>query len=89
MHVAQVIAGGLLLLWVFGLFGKLWGHDMAGIVTGIKLFIPVWLVVSLVNMWVGVAKAGYTVAQEAPILVIVFATPAIVAALLAWQLARA
>lgn len=88
MHMLLVIVGGIILLALFALFGKLWGGDMAGVVTGAKLFIPAWLLVALVNMWVGVTKAGYTIAQEAPILLVVFAVPAIVAAVLAWQLAR-
>lgn len=88
MHMLLVIVGGIILLGLFVLFGKLWGGDMAGVVTGAKLFIPAWLLVALVNMWVGVTKAGYTIAQEAPILLVVFAVPAIVAAVLAWQLAR-
>ena len=49
---------------------------------------PVWLVVALVNMWVGVTRAAYTVAQELPILLVVFAVPAVIAALVARQLAR-
>lgn len=51
MHMLFVITGGLLLCGVFALFGKLWGGDMASVVTGLKLFIPVWLVVALINMW--------------------------------------
>lgn len=39
-------------------------------------------------MWVGVTKAGYTVAQELPILGVVIAVPAVLALLLAWQVAR-
>lgn len=88
MHMLLVIIGGLLLCGVFALFGKLWGGDIAGVVTGLKLFIPAWLVVALINMWVGVTKAGYTVAQELPILLIVFAVPAIAAGIAMWQLAR-
>lgn len=88
MHMLLVIIGGVLLLGVFALFGRLWGGDVAGIATGAKVFIPVWLAAALVNMWVGVARAGYTVAQELPILLIVFAAPAALAGLLAWQLAR-
>lgn len=88
MHMLQVIVGGLLLLGVFSLFGKLWGGDVAGIVSGARLFIPAWLAIALVNMWVGVTKAGYTVSQEVPILFIVFAVPAAAAMLLAWQLAK-
>ena len=40
-------------------------------------------------MWVGVTHAGYTVRQEAPILVLVFLLPAVVAGVAAWQLSRA
>ncbi|WP_448785217.1 hypothetical protein [Brucella intermedia] len=88
MHMLLVITGGLLLCGVFALFGKLWGGDMASVVTGLKLFIPVWLVVALINMWVGVTRAGYTFAQELPILIVVFAVPAAIATLLVWQMAR-
>ncbi|MXN51667.1 hypothetical protein GR158_11110 [Shinella sp. AETb1-6] len=88
MHMLLVIAGGVILLGVFALFGKLWGADVAGIAAGARLFIPVWLVVAITNMWVGVTKAGYTVAQELPILAVVFLVPAILAAALAWQLAK-
>lgn len=88
MHMLLVIVGGILLLAVFALFGKLWGGDLPGIAAGAKLFVPVWLVIALINMWVGVARAGYTVAQELPILLVVFAVPAIVAAVAIWQLAK-
>ena len=88
MHMIQVMAGGALLLAVFALFGRLWGGDAAAIATGAKFFIPVWLVVALINMWVGITKAGYTVSQELPILLIVFAVPAAIAALTVWQLTR-
>lgn len=36
-------------------------------------------------MWAGVTKAGYTVAQELPILPVVFAVPAILVAVPPWQ----
>lgn len=88
MHMLLVITGGVLLLGVFALFGKLWGGDVAGVAAAAKVFVTVWLVVALVNMWIGVNKAGYTVAQELPILLVVFAVPAVIAALVAWQLAR-
>nr|WP_299503247.1 hypothetical protein [uncultured Rhizobium sp.] len=88
MHMLLVIAGGTVLLGLFSLFGKLWGGDVAGVALGARAFIPVWLVVALVNMWVGVTKAGYTAAQELPILFVVFLVPAALAALMAWQLTR-
>jgi uncharacterized membrane protein YwaF len=89
MHVAMVMGGGLGLLALFVLFGWLWGASAAGMALAAKAFVPAWLVVALVNMWVGVSHAGYTVRQEAPILLLVFAVPAIVAGVVAWQLTRA
>lgn len=89
MHMLQVILGGAVLLGVFALFGKLWGGDMGGAVTAAKLFIPVWLGIAAVNMWVGVTKAGYTVAQELPILLIVAGVPSAIAAIAIWQLTKA
>jgi hypothetical protein len=89
MHVAMVIGGGLVLLGLFVLFGWLWGASAAGMALAAKFFVPAWAVVALVNMWVGVSHAGYTVRQEAPILVLVFLLPAVVAGIVAWQLSRA
>lgn len=88
MHVAMVIGTGLLLLCVFSMFGWLWGASMAGVAMAAKSFVPAWLVIASVNMWVGVTHAGYTVRQEAPILILVFGVPAAVAALVAWRLSR-
>lgn len=87
MHMTLVIVAGLMLLGVFGLFGWLWGHDLHGTALAAKVFVPVWLAVALANMWVGVTKAGYTVAQELPILAIVFLVPAAVALAVSWKLA--
>ena len=88
MHMAMVMGAGILLLGVFVMFGWLWGASAAGMVLAAKVFMPVWLLVAATNMWVGVAHAGYTVRQELPILLIVFAVPAVVAAIAAWQLSR-
>ncbi|MCD2165269.1 hypothetical protein [Comamonas koreensis] len=89
MHMLLVMLTGLLLLAVFALLGKLWGADADSIMLAAKYFIPVWLGVALVNMWVGVHKAGYTVAQELPILLVNFAVPAALALGLVWWLGRA
>lgn len=53
MHMLLVITGGLILCGVFALFGKLWGGDMASVANSLKLFVPAWLVIALINMWVG------------------------------------
>lgn len=88
MHMLMVVVGGVVLFGVFLLFGQLWGGATPALATAAKAFVPVWLVVSVTNLWVGVNKAGYTVAQELPILAIVFAVPAAIACIAVWQFAR-
>lgn len=87
MHMLLVIVGGLVMLGLFALFGWLWGDSSAAVATAAGLFVPLWAVVALVNMWVGVNHAGYGVREELPILLIVFAVPSIAAAFL-WYLGR-
>jgi hypothetical protein len=89
-HTIKVIAGGLVLLGVFVLAGRLLssGAPLAGMLTAARWFIPVWLIAAGVNLWNGVAKAGYSVAEEAPIFLLVFAVPAAVAGLILWRLSR-
>ena len=88
MHMALVIGGGLVLLGLFVLFGWLWGASAAGMALGAKVFVPAWLLVAAANMWVGVTHAGYSVREEFPILLIVFALPAVAAAIAVWWLSR-
>jgi hypothetical protein len=80
------MGGGLILLGVFILFGWLWGASAAGMALAARVFVPVWLLVAGVNMWVGVSHAGYSVREEFPILLLVFAVPAIAAAVAVWRL---
>lgn len=88
MHTVKVIAGGFVLLALCLLIGRLAGGPAAGVASAAKLFIPLWLVVAGINMWIGVSKAGYTLADEAPIFLVVFAVPAAAALLMVWKLAR-
>ncbi len=89
MHMAMVIGGGLGLLALFLLFGNLWAAAFGGPGVAAKAFLPVWLALTVVNLWVGVAHAGYSVREELPILAIVFAVPALAAGLAIWHYARA
>ncbi|MBE2291981.1 MAG: hypothetical protein J0L89_12270 [Xanthomonadales bacterium] len=88
MHMAMVIGGGIVLLALFLLFGRLWGGTAPDLALAAKLFVPAWLVLALVNLWVGVTKAGYSVREELPILAVVFLVPAALAGLAIWKLAR-
>jgi hypothetical protein len=49
------------------------------------LFLVVWLAIAAANMWVGVAKAGYSVSVELPIFALIFAVPAAAAVLVRWK----
>lgn len=52
------------------------------------LFVPLWLAVpASICMYLGIKQAGYSVNQEAPMLLLVFAVRA-TAALLAWWMLR-
>jgi len=80
MHTAMVMAGGFALLGICLLVGKTTGALAKVALT----FIPLWLIGAGSNMWVGVAKTGYTEQQELPILLVIFAVPAAVALVL-WR----
>ena len=89
MHTIKVIAGGFLLLGVFLLFGRwIGGGGSAAVARAASYFIPVWLIAAGVNLWLGVARAGYSVAEEAPIFLVVFAVPAAAAGLVWWRFSR-
>ncbi len=82
MHTVVVIAVGFGLLGVCALLGRVLG-GASGTAAAALVFLPLWFIGSGVNMYVGVKRAGYSVAEEAPIFAVVFAIPA-AAALLAW-----
>ncbi|NJS39891.1 MAG: hypothetical protein HC783_13755 [Rhodobacteraceae bacterium] len=82
MHSAIVLGGAFSLLLACTLLGHAWG---LGVAAGAKVFIGLWLLGAALNMWIGVQRAGYTVAQEAPIFLGMFGLPAAVAALIVWK----
>lgn len=86
MHTLRVIAGGVVLLVVFIAVGRYMFEALTPAKPALW-FIPIWLLVSVVNLWVGVSTAGYTVMQEAPILAIVFGVPAAIAGIVWWAYA--
>ena len=82
MHTIKVLAVGFVLLGVFVLLGRALGNGSKAAL----YFLPVWLAAAAVNLWLGVAKAGYSVRDEAPIFLLIFAVPSAVALLLWWKL---
>jgi len=85
MRTLMVILGGLVLLILFALMGRSLGGDSVGLARAATYFIPVWLLLSAINLWIGVKSAGYSLAEEAPIFAIIFAVPAAVAIFLWWK----
>ena len=90
MHTLKVIAAGFALLVLCLALGRAIGgpSPAAGLVFGAKVFLPLWLVGAGINMWLGVSKAGYSVAEEAPAFVMVFGIPAAIALLVYWRVSR-
>jgi len=85
MRSVTIILGGLVILGLFALVGWRFGGGTESMVTAAQIFIPVWLVAALINMWIGVSRAGYSVAEEFPIVLAIFAIPGVVAAFLWWK----
>jgi len=84
MHTVYMVLGGLAALAAALLLGRAFG-GMAVLPLIAKVFIGLWLLVALGNLWLGVSH-GYTVMQELPFLVVVFGVPAAAAALVWWKL---
>jgi hypothetical protein len=86
VRTAAIIAAGFVLLGLFLLVAR-WidGADTKTTVVAAQVFIPVWLAAAGINMWIGVSQAGYSVAEELPILLLIFAPPAAAAAFVWWN----
>ena len=86
VRTASFIVAGLLLMGSFLLIGRLFSTQFAEASrVSLWAFAAVWLVVAALNMWLGVTKAGYSVAEELPIFVVVFIVPAAAALLIKWR----
>lgn len=84
MHTLIVIGIGLLLLALCLFTGHALGSS-AGLGRAALWFLPLWLVGAGINMYIGVRSAGYAVGEEAPVFLVVFAVPAIVALVTWWR----
>lgn len=86
MRTALFLVAGFLFLGASALVGKLFANHFPG-ASRIAIFacVAVWLVVAAVNMWVGIAKAGYSTTEELPVFLLIFGLPAAAAVWLKWQ----
>jgi hypothetical protein len=87
MRTPLFLLVGFLLLAASMLLGKLFSSDYPGATyVATLIFVLLWLGISGANLWVGVAKAGYTLNEEFPIFLLIFGVPTIVAIFLKWRI---
>jgi hypothetical protein len=86
MRTALFLVAGLLFLVASFLLGRLFSSNYPGATAVATVaYVALWFVVAGANMWVGVAKAGYSVAEELPIFLLIFGLPTAVAIILKWK----
>lgn len=86
MRTGLFLVAGFLLLAASFLLGKLFSANYPGATSLATIFyVVLWIVIAGANMWVGVAKAGYPVAEELPIFALILGVPAAVAIVLKWK----
>jgi hypothetical protein len=81
----MIIVGGIVLLGLFAFAGSRFGGGAESMVMAAKIFIPFWLIAALINMWVGVSRAAYSIGEEFPIFLAIFLIPTAVAAFIWWK----
>jgi len=87
MRTSLFVLVGFLLLAACMLLGKLFSSNYPGAAhASVLIFILSWLGISGANLWVGVAKAGYTLNEEFPIFLLIFAVPTTIAVFLRWRI---
>lgn len=82
MHTIIMLISGFLLLAVFLRLGYRW----SALNHAVLWFSGIWLIIAIVNMWVGIYHAGYSFAQEVPFFFLVFAPPVLLAIVLRYYL---
>jgi hypothetical protein len=89
-HTIKVIAVGFVLLAICLAAGRIigGGAQPSLLARAALVFVALWFVGAGINMWLGVSKAGYSVAEEAPIFFVVFLIPAAVALFVWWRYSR-
>lgn len=85
MRAILIVASGFLLLFTFVFVSRaMSNNNRATMAKATLLFLPLWIFAGSYNLWVGVSHAGYSVVEEAPLFVIIFGLPAVLAVYL-WR----
>jgi hypothetical protein len=86
MRTGLFLLSGFLLLAAFAILGRMFAANYpAATTTAVVAFAALWLLVAAFNMWTGVAKAGYSTAEELPVFALIFLVPVVAAVLLKWR----
>lgn len=86
MRSILIMVAGIALFGILVLAGPLVGGEPdAAIDTAMKMFLPIWFILSGVNAWYGVRRIGYPVSEEIQIAIVVFLIPAAVACVIWWR----
>ena len=88
MHTVKVIGIGFALLVGCLIVARMTGNTSQAMARAALIFVGLWLIGAGINMYIGVSRAGYSVADEAPIFLVVFGVPAAVALFVWWRYAR-
>ena len=87
MRTAIIIAAGIVVWGICIGIAKLAANLSASSTTiATAAFVALWFIAAAVNMWIGVAKAGYSFMEELPIFLVIFLAPTAVAVLVKWRL---
>jgi len=86
MRTGLFLLAGFLLLGASLVLARLFAENYPSATTAATAaFLVLWLALTGFNMWVGVTQAGYSAAEEWPILLLLFGIPAAVAVVLKWK----
>jgi uncharacterized membrane protein YuzA (DUF378 family) len=83
MHTLKIITAELALL-----AAMTWGLPRLSLAEAftrtLAAYTALWFVISAINLGIGVFHAGYTMAEELPIMAVVFGVPSLIAILM-WR----
>jgi len=86
MRTGLFLLAGFLLLAGSLVLARLFAENYpTAVAVATATFLLLWLALVGFNMWVGVSRAGYSVAEEVPVFLLLFGVPAVVAVVLKWK----
>jgi hypothetical protein len=87
MRTLIIIVIGFVIWGVcLGLAKLLANASPASVSIATTIFVVVWFLIAGANMWMGVARAGFSFSDELPIFLMIFLLPAATAIVVKWKL---